>query len=72
MSVWPYRTVAAVSSNRENSGKLEVSLDEHQVDATNRLSTGSMIQNIAKTPAKLSRSLVFAGLIFALLIMVMA
>jgi hypothetical protein len=31
-----------------------------------------MIQNIAKTPAKLSRSLVFAGLIFALLIMVMA
>ena len=69
---WPYRTVAAVSSNRENSAKLEVSVHEHQVDATNRLRTRSMIQNIAKTPAKLSRSLVFAGLIFALLIMVMA
>ena len=71
-AVWPYRTVAAVSSNRENSAKLEVSVHEHQVDATNRLRTRSMIQNIAKTPAKLSRSLVFAGLIFALLIMVMA
>ncbi len=35
-AVWPYCTVAAVSSNRENSAKLEVSVHEHQVDATNR------------------------------------
>ena len=47
-------------------------MDEHQLDITTRGSANSMIQNIAKTPKKLSRSIVFAGLVFLLLITMIA